>query len=672
MQKSMHIDKNIYEAHDIKSPFVLGIFSPKIYLPTGLLPHERGYILLHEETHIRRRDHIVKLVAFLILCIHWFNPLAWLAFLLMGADMEMSCDEQVIAILVEYGEGETEEPGGDIAADYSMTLVRVATGRRILSGSPLAFGEGGIKERVKRVLSFKKPSRVIIIAAIAIAVVLSIGFAVSRAAGMPLKNAEPYIAENDEQQTRLYTMRVEYMDNPANFFPDMRLLWGDIVYYEVFMPDAERGKQIGYVREAHNPDYPWRIYEIVGRNRDYLLAVQSENIWRVMTTTPPESPRQLYILEHATDMQRFDRLLSISLYHDGTARLSTSLLSSFMLAHPLFYTFTEDEMLIYSEGGNIIARFDIADGDALVFRSASVPLRADVGARYTPAIRLPSSDYQNEVPNEAYNYVIEADNAIVQYIHVPEIALNEAVPIARLWMGDGIRYEIDVEAEHGSRILTGMRPDTTDTSISGRWFHMSVSPENPRSAAIPQFTTGFFEDSPRLELDGFYYLFVGNNSNDIMTGVTVRISATDSQAVIEPLVISESNTGINEELARLSALFDSPDSVTVHHDINRIYRDDHVFGVCSFKDEQFQNGADSIEYGRIITKAPYRGTIFAPCDNGDHSNVVMLDTFTTIEHRPATHPTVCTRIITRISHCVVCDILIREETFFLEWCYSCQ
>jgi len=169
MRISTHVGANIYETSGIKSPFVLGVLEPKIYLPTGLAAHERGYILLHEETHIRRRDHIVMFVAYFILCLHWFNPLAWLAFFLMGADMEMSCDEHVM-----------KELGSDIVEDYTKSLVRIATGRRLRAASPLAFGEGGIKGRVKRVLNFKRPSRLIIIAAVVLVAVLSVGFAMNR------------------------------------------------------------------------------------------------------------------------------------------------------------------------------------------------------------------------------------------------------------------------------------------------------------------------------------------------------------------------------------------------------------------------------------------------------------------------------------------------------------
>ena len=163
-------ESNIYETENIKSPFVLGIFSPRIYLPVGLSAQERRYILLHEQTHIRRRDHIVKFAAYFILCLHWFNPFAWLAFLLMGADMEMSCDERVL-----------KEMGGETKKEYSMSLLSLATERRIIGGSPLAFGEGGVKERIKNVLNFKRPSRGILVAAVAFAAVLGAGFAMNRA-----------------------------------------------------------------------------------------------------------------------------------------------------------------------------------------------------------------------------------------------------------------------------------------------------------------------------------------------------------------------------------------------------------------------------------------------------------------------------------------------------------
>jgi len=172
MRSAAHIEVNIYEADCIQSPFVLGVFAPKIYLPVGLSEHERGHILLHEQMHVRRCDHIVKFAAYFVLCLHWFNPFAWVAFLLMGADMEMSCDERVL-----------KEMGSNTKKDYSLSLLSLSTMRRIIGGSPLAFGEGGMKERVKSVLRFRKATRPVTVTAIVIVAAVSIGLVVNRPSG---------------------------------------------------------------------------------------------------------------------------------------------------------------------------------------------------------------------------------------------------------------------------------------------------------------------------------------------------------------------------------------------------------------------------------------------------------------------------------------------------------
>ena len=143
---AVQLEDNIYLADHIPSPFVMGLFRPKIYLPSILTETERGYILRHEQYHLRRRDHLVKFLSFLALCIHWFNPLVWAAFILSGKDMEMSCDEAVV-----------RELGEDIRADYSASLLSLATGRRIVAGMPLAFGEGDTGSRIRNLLNWKRP-----------------------------------------------------------------------------------------------------------------------------------------------------------------------------------------------------------------------------------------------------------------------------------------------------------------------------------------------------------------------------------------------------------------------------------------------------------------------------------------------------------------------------------
>lgn len=143
---ALRLRDNIYLADHIATPFVLGLVRPRIYLPSTLTEGELGYIIRHEQYHIRHGDHIVKVFAFAALCLHWFNPLVWAAFVLAGKDMEMRCDE---AVVKQLGEG--------VRADYSASLLALATGRPTIAGIPLAFGEGDPKGRIRNLLRWKRP-----------------------------------------------------------------------------------------------------------------------------------------------------------------------------------------------------------------------------------------------------------------------------------------------------------------------------------------------------------------------------------------------------------------------------------------------------------------------------------------------------------------------------------
>lgn len=159
---------NIYLADHIASPFVIGITRPKIYLPSTLSEQEQSYIILHEQTHIRRLDYLIKIAAFTALCIHWMNPLVWVAFILAVRDMEMSCDESVMKRL-----------HADIRWEYSASLLSLATGRKIIAGTPLAFGEGDTKGRIKNVMNYKKPTFGVILTALAVVAALIAVFALN-------------------------------------------------------------------------------------------------------------------------------------------------------------------------------------------------------------------------------------------------------------------------------------------------------------------------------------------------------------------------------------------------------------------------------------------------------------------------------------------------------------
>lgn len=138
---------NIFQSEKISSPFVFGIIKPKIYLPFGITERNAESVILHEQAHISRRDYLWKPLGFLLLSVHWFNPLMWLAYILFCRDIEFACDERAIGLL-----------NTDKRADYSEALLNCSAGRHMLFAYPPAFGEVGVKSRVKSVLNYKKPA----------------------------------------------------------------------------------------------------------------------------------------------------------------------------------------------------------------------------------------------------------------------------------------------------------------------------------------------------------------------------------------------------------------------------------------------------------------------------------------------------------------------------------
>ena len=166
MKTAVLVRDNIYETDQIITPFVMGLIKPGIYLPIGM--ENIDYILCHEQTHIRRRDYLIKPIAFLALCLHWFNPVIWVSYFLMCRDMEMSCDESVL-----------KHSGEDIRKRYSDSLLALSVRQSGLL-SPLAFGESNTKTRIKNVLCYRKPSFWVSIAAGMVVLCMTIGCAANR------------------------------------------------------------------------------------------------------------------------------------------------------------------------------------------------------------------------------------------------------------------------------------------------------------------------------------------------------------------------------------------------------------------------------------------------------------------------------------------------------------
>ena len=156
---------NIYQSENVVSPFVLGIIKPKIYLPFKINERNVEHVVAHEMAHIRRKDHLWKPLGFLLLTLHWFNPFMWIGYILLCRDIELACDEKVI-----------RELDREARADYSEALLTCSVNRRMIAACPLAFGEVGVKTRVRSVLHYKKPAFWVIIAAIVACVIVAVCF----------------------------------------------------------------------------------------------------------------------------------------------------------------------------------------------------------------------------------------------------------------------------------------------------------------------------------------------------------------------------------------------------------------------------------------------------------------------------------------------------------------
>ena len=200
---------NIYQIENVCSPFVLGIIRPKIYLPYHMDKREMDHVIAHEQTHIRRRDHWWKPLGFLLLTVHWFNPLLWLGYILLCRDIELACDEKVI-----------REMGSEQRADYTQALVSCSVSRRSIAACPLAFGEVGIKERVKSVMNYKKPAFWIVLASAVVCAVAAVCFLTDP----KTERSSPSVGDNVSGLGPAQTEKwFDYLENPEEMNWDGRL-----------------------------------------------------------------------------------------------------------------------------------------------------------------------------------------------------------------------------------------------------------------------------------------------------------------------------------------------------------------------------------------------------------------------------------------------------------------
>lgn len=165
VRASVRYRDNIYFCDDVESPFILGVFLPRVYLPSGLSGAQMAAVIAHESAHLKRRDHWWKPLGYLLLMVYWFNPAVWVAYILLCRDIELACDEKVI---------KTMDAGAKKA--YSQALLECSCNRRSVLACPLAFGEVSVKDRIKAVLHYKKPAAWLIGGAVVAVAVLTVCF----------------------------------------------------------------------------------------------------------------------------------------------------------------------------------------------------------------------------------------------------------------------------------------------------------------------------------------------------------------------------------------------------------------------------------------------------------------------------------------------------------------
>lgn len=182
---------NVWECDSVQSPFIFGLIRPRIYLPSDIPRQDADLVIAHEKAHLHRLDHLWKPLGFVLLSLHWFNPLMWVAYILLCRDIELACDERVLRQL-----------GTEIKAEYSNALINCSIPRKMISACPLAFGEVGVKQRIKSVLNYKKPAFWIIVAAIVLLITTAVCFLTNPLIPNELERALPNLIKAQHRPMR--------------------------------------------------------------------------------------------------------------------------------------------------------------------------------------------------------------------------------------------------------------------------------------------------------------------------------------------------------------------------------------------------------------------------------------------------------------------------------------
>ena len=320
---------HIFELEGLRTPFVFGTLHPCIYLPKGIAPKELSYILKHEQTHIRRWDHLIKPFSFLVLSVHWFNPLAWAAFFLMCEDMELSCDESVL-----------KQMGEDIKKDYSKTLLSFSAGKRIFGGCPLAFGEDNVKGRIKNILNYRKPALVGVIAAVLVVTTACVGL---------VSDPQGEILSVEDYAVKFVQDQINYYDNAK--YSNFRIVDSKITTLEL----ADKFDEM-----LNEPLEIWRLeYRLKPDDPEKVILAGGMNMIDGWLTEESSMGKPLLIFSYENSRPRYLGCIYTAEGFNGDADTVSG-------RETMLRTFLEEQGLLPCEtysGDHIIVQFPLSTGE---------------------------------------------------------------------------------------------------------------------------------------------------------------------------------------------------------------------------------------------------------------------------------------------------------------------
>lgn len=343
---------NIYQSENVVSPFVLGIIKPKIYLPFNMNEKDMEHVVAHEMAHIRRKDHLWKPLGFILLTLHWFNPLMWLGYILLCRDIELACDEKVI-----------KELDHDARADYSEALLTCSVNRRMIAACPLAFGEVGAKQRIKSVLNYKKPAFWIVVLAVIACIAVAVCFLTN-----PLSNKPDFTVMMEEFHGLLQPVKVEVFIDGLTY-KDVHFQIND-TRYEIATPPT-----------VSDPEY--RLTAVPeNQTKAVRLRMNPDEISRNVTLYMlfEDGVERVYVC----DFNEFDKLLS---WQNSGMRVDMEAVEYQIFINPVSDEPSPQNIVLSPQHGTFQFSFSMNYADCLsgtyLTTGDTLLLKDDEGALYT-------------------------------------------------------------------------------------------------------------------------------------------------------------------------------------------------------------------------------------------------------------------------------------------------